>query len=215
MATRQGILGRKVGMTRYFAESGTMVPVTVIEAGPCLVTQVKTPEHDGYAAVQIGFGESERLNSPERGHLKGLAPLRHLHELRTDDAPKYERGQRLDVSMFKAGDLVDVIGISKGKGFAGVVKRHHFGGGPITHGQSDRQRHPGAIASGTTPGNVIKGLRMAGRMGGERVTVQNLRVEMVDPERNLLVLRGGVPGTLDGILFIRKGLKTREARKRR
>jgi large subunit ribosomal protein L3 len=127
----------------------------------------------------MGFEESKRLNGPQRGHLKGLPNLRHLHELRTDDASRYERGQRLDVTMFKPGDVVDVIGISKGKGFAGVMKRHGFGGGPITHGQSDRQRHPGAIASGTTPGNIIKGLRMAGRMGGERVTVLNLRVEMV------------------------------------
>ena len=215
MATRQGILGRKLGMTRRFAEDGTVVSVTIIEAGPCFVTQVKLAESDGYAAIQMGYVEGKRLNSPERGHLKGLPNLRHLQEMRTDDAGRYERGQRLDVGMFKPGDVVDVIGISKGKGFAGVVKRHGFGGGPITHGQSDRQRHPGAIASGTTPGNIIKGLRMAGRMGNERVTVHNLRVEMVDPERNLLVLRGGVPGATDGILFIRKGLKTREARKRR
>jgi large subunit ribosomal protein L3 len=215
MPTRQGILGRKVGMTRHFAADGTVVPVTAIEAGPCLVTQVKTPERDGYAAIQMGFQESKRLNEPERGHLKGLPPLRNLVELRTDDAGEYERGQRLDVGMFKPGDRVDVIGVSKGRGFAGVVKRHGFRGGPTTHGQSDRLRHPGAIASGTTPGNVIKGLRMAGRMGGERVTVHSLRVEMVDPERNLLVLRGGVPGAAGGILFIRKGLKTREVRKRR
>ncbi len=215
MPTRQGLMGRKVGMTRHFTEDGTVVPVTVVEAGPCLVTQVKSPEHDGYAAVQIGFEESKRLNNPQRGHLKGLAPMRHLQELRTDDAAKYERGQRLDVSMFKVGDLVDVVGTSKGKGFAGVVKRHGFHGGPKTHGQSDRQRHPGAIASGTTPGNIVKGLRMAGRMGTDRVTVHNLRVEMVDPERNLLALRGAVPGWMNGILFIRKGLKTRESRKRR
>ncbi len=202
-------------MTRYFAETGTVAPVTVIEAGPCLVTQVRSPERDGYAAIQIGFEETKRLNSPQRGHLKGLPPMRYLQELRTDDAGRYERGQRLDVTMFKVGDLVDVIGTSKGKGFAGVVKRHGFRGGPRTHGQSDRLRHPGAIASGTTPGNIVKGLRMAGRMGGDRVTVHNLRVELVDPQRNLLVLRGGVPGAVDGILFIRKGLKTREARKRR
>lgn len=214
MPKRQGILGRKIGMTRHFAEDGTVVPVTVVAAGPCLVTQVRTPQRDGYSAIQIGFEESKRLTDPERGHLKGLPSLRHLRELRTDDAAQYERGQQLDVSMFKVGDLVDVIGTSKGKGFAGVVKRHGFGGGPRTHGQSDRQRHPGAIASGTTPGNIIKGLRMAGRMGGERVTVQGLRVEMVDAERNLLLLRGAVPGAVNGILFIRKGLKTREKRKK-
>lgn len=201
-------------MTRHFAEDGTVVPVTVIEAGPCTVTQVKTPERDGYSAIQIGFEESKRLNNPERGHLKNLPPLRHLREVRTDDAGNYERGQRLDVSMFKPGDKVDVIGTSKGRGYAGVMKRHGFGGGPTTHGQSDRQRHPGAISAGTTPGTVIKGLRMAGQMGAERVTVQNLRVEMVDPERNLLVLRGAVPGAVNGLLFVRKGVKTREARKR-
>lgn len=215
MPTRQGILGRKVGMTRHFAENGLVVPVTVIEAGPCVVTQVKTPEKDGYSAIQLGFEEAKRLTQPEKGHLKGLPQLRHLQELRTDDATAYERGQRIDVSLFKPGDLVDVIGTSKGKGTAGVMKRHHFGGGPRTHGQSDRQRHPGSIGSGTTPGNLVKGLRMAGRMGAERVTVHNLRVELVDPERNLLALRGAVPGGANGILFIRKGLKTREARKRR
>ncbi len=201
-------------MTRHFAEDGTAAPVTVIEAGPCFVTQIKSRERDGYAAIQIGFEESKRLNSPERGHLKGLPALRHLREVRTDDAEGYQRGQRIDVSMFKPGDIVDVIGVSKGRGYAGVMKRHGFGGGPITHGQSDRQRHPGAIASGTTPGNIIKGLRMAGQMGAERVTVQNLRVEMVDPERNLLVVRGAVPGAADGLLFIRKGVKTRQPRKR-
>lgn len=215
MPTRLGILGRKMGMTRHFAADGTVVPVTAIEAGPCLVTQVKTPERDGYAAIQIGFQEAKRLNQPERGHLKGLSPLRKLVELRTDDASQYERGQRLDVSMFKPGDVVDVIGISKGRGTAGVMKRHGFGGGPRTHGQSDRQRAPGAIAAGTTPGLVMKGKPMAGRMGCERVTVHSLRVELVDPDRNLLVVRGGVPGATNGILLIRKGLKTREARKRR
>jgi len=201
-------------MTRHFAEDGTVVPVTVIEAGPCFVTQVKSAERDGYAAIQIGYEESKRLNQPKLGHLKGLPPLRHLREVRTDDAANYERGQRLDVSMFKPGDVVDVIGTSKGRGFAGVVKRHGFGGGPITHGQSDRQRHPGAIASGTTPGNIIKGLRMAGHMGADRVTVQNLRVEVVDPERNLLLVRGAVPGAMGGLLYIRKGVKTRQARKK-
>lgn len=214
MARQQGILGRKLGMTRHFAEDGTVVAVTVIEAGPCTVTQVKSAERDGYAAIQIGFEESKRLNSPERGHLKGLPPLRHLREVRTDDAGSYERGQRLDVSMFKPGDRVDVIGTSKGRGFAGVVKRHGFGGGPVTHGQSDRLRAPGAISSGTTPGNIMKGMRMAGHMGAERVTAQNLRVEMVDPERNLLLVRGAVPGAISGLLFVRKGVKTREARKR-
>jgi large subunit ribosomal protein L3 len=215
MPTREGILGRKVGMTRYFADDGTSVGVTVVVAGPCSVTQVRSLEKDGYSAIQMGIEESKRLNEPEKGHLKDLPQYGILRELRTDDAAKYERGQKVDVSLFKVGDLVDVTGVSKGKGFAGVVKRHHFKGGPRTHGQSDRLRHPGAIASGTTPGNVIKGLRMAGHMGTDRVTTHNLRVELVDVERNLVALRGAVPGAANGVVFIRKGLKTREARKRR
>lgn len=208
---RKGILGKKVGMTQIFTESGEAVPVTVIEAGPCYVTQVKTVETDGYNAVQLGFEEvkPKRLTKPELGHLRknGLPPLRHLREIRTDDAASYEVGQIIDVSIFAEGERVDVTGTSKGRGFAGVVKRHGFGGGPKTHGQSDRHRAPGSIGATTTPGRVFKGLRMAGRMGGNRVTVQNLEVVRVDPERNLLVVKGAVPGARGGLLLIRSAVK--------
>jgi len=209
---RKGILGKKIGMTQIFTESGEAVPVTVIEAGPCYVTQVKTEETDGYNAVQLGFEEvkPKRLTKPELGHLQknNLPPLRHLREIRTDDAASYEVGQTIDVSIFEEGERVDVTGTSKGRGFAGVVKRHGFGGGPKTHGQSDRHRAPGSIGATSTPGRVFKGLRMAGRMGGERVTVQNLEVMQVDPERNLLVVKGAVPGARGGLLLIRSAVKT-------
>jgi len=207
----KGILGRKMGMTQIFDERGEIVPVTVIEAGPCFVTQVKTPERDGYAAVQLGFKEvkSKRLTKPQLEHLRKnqLPPLRHLQEVRVSDVSQYEEGQKIRVSIFDVGDRVDVIGISKGKGFAGVVKRHGFGGGPKTHGQSDRHRAPGAIGAGTTPGRILKGLRMAGRMGNARVTVQNLQVVLVDPERNLLAVKGAVPGAKNGLLIIKEARK--------
>jgi len=197
-------MGRKLGMTQVFSEDGNAVPVTVIEAGPCYVTQIKTAETDGYEAVQLGFGEAKRLNAPERGHLKGVPPLRHLREFKAEDIAELEVGQKIDVGLFEPGERVDVIGTSKGKGFAGVVKRHHFKGGPKTHGQSDRWRAPGSSGSTTTPGRVLKGTRRAGRMGGERVTVRNLEVVRVEPERNLLLLRGAVPGARTGLLLIRK-----------
>jgi large subunit ribosomal protein L3 len=171
------------------------------------VTQVKTVKNDGYNAIQIGFGAAKRANKPTQGHLRGLPPLRHLREVRTDDVARYEVGQKLDASLFKVGELVDVIGTSKGRGFAGVMKRHGFAGGPATHGQSDRQRAPGAIGASNTPGWVRKGMRMPGHMGSVRSTVQNLRVEMVDTERNLLAVRGGVPGAPTGLLYIRKARK--------
>jgi large subunit ribosomal protein L3 len=209
----KGILGRKVGMTQIFDERGEVVPVTVIEAGPCFVTQVKTLERDGYAAVQLGFKEvkPERLTRPQLKHLSKnqLPPLRYLREIRMSDVSQYEEGQKIRVSIFDVGDRVDVIGISKGKGFAGVVKRHGFGGGPKTHGQSDRQRAPGSIGAGTTPGRVHKGMRMAGRMGNARVTVQNLQVVLVDPERNLLAVKGAVPGARNGLLVVEEARKTR------
>ena len=200
----QGILGRKLGMTQVFGDDGNAVPVTVIEAGPCYVTQIKTTETDGYEAVQLGFSEARKLTAPERGHLKGLSPLRHLREFAAGDLGQGEVGQKIDVGLFEAGELVDVVGTSKGKGFAGVVKRHHFRGGPKTHGQSDRHRAPGSSGSTTTPGRVLKGTRRAGRMGGERVTVRNLEVVRVEPERNLLLVRGAVPGPKSGLLMIRK-----------
>jgi len=209
----KGILGRKVGMTQIFDERGEVIPVTVIEAGPCFVTQIKTPERDGYAAVQLGFKEvkPERLTRPQLKHLSKnqLPPLRYLREIRMSDVSQYEEGQKIRVSIFDVGDRVDVIGISKGKGFAGVVKRHGFGGGPKTHGQSDRQRAPGSIGAGTTPGRVHKGMRMAGRMGNARVTVQNLQVVLVDPERNLLAVAGAVPGARNGLLVVEEARKTR------
>jgi large subunit ribosomal protein L3 len=207
MATREGLLGRKIGMSRIFDDSGEVVPVTVIEAGPCYVTQIKTVDRDGYNAIQLGFGSDRRANKPTRGHLKGLPPLRHLKEVRTDDVTRYEVGQKLDAGLFKVGEKVDVIGTSKGRGFAGVMKRHGFAGGPATRGQSDRQRAPGAIGASNTPGWVRKGMRMPGHMGSRRATVQNLRVVMVDAERNLLALSGGVPGGPRGVLYIRKARK--------
>ncbi len=201
----KGIMGRKAGMTRVFDEGRGMIAVTVIQAGPCYVTQVKTADTDGYEAVQIGFEESSKLNKPERGHLqkKGLPPLRHLKEIRVGRAADVKVGDRIDVGIFKAGDRVTVTANSKGHGFAGVVKRHGFGGGPKTHGQSDRHRAPGSIGSGTTPGRVLKGTRMAGHQGDERVTVRNLRVVQVDPERNLLTVEGAVPGAVKSLVMIR------------
>lgn len=207
MATRKGILGRKVGMTRLFTESGEVVPVTVIQAGPCYVTQIKTVDKDGYNAVQIGYEQAKRLNGPQGGHLKGLPPLRHLREIRTDDLDIYERGQIIDVSIFQVGDRVDIIGTSKGKGFAGAVKRHSFRGGPKTHGQSDRHRAVGSIGAGSTPGRVLKGLRAPGHMGNRRVTVLNLEVVQVDAERNLLAVKGAVPGARRGLVIIRGAVK--------
>lgn len=215
MAKRQAILGKKVGMTQLFTETGEVVPVTVIEAGPCYVTQIKTEAMDGYNAIQIGFGHAKRLNKPQKGHLGELPPLRYLREIRTDDVDQYQVGQVIDVSLFEQGETVDVTGISKGKGFAGAMKRHHFGGGPITHGQSDRQRAVGSIGAGTTPGRVYKGLRRPGHMGNERVTVLNLKVVKVDPERNLLAVRGAIPGPKDGLVYVRKSAKTRVKRNRR
>lgn len=203
----EGILGRKAGMTQVFDETGLAVPVTVIEAGPCYVAQIKTLAKDGYEAVQLAFGHAKRLNEPEKGHLKKLPPLRYLREVRAADPSQLQVGQKIDVGIFKPGERVDVTGTSKGKGFAGVVKRHHFAGGPRTHGQSDRERAPGSVGATTTPGRVFKGLRMAGRMGHERVTTQNLRVVRVDPARNLLLVRGAVPGPQNSLLLIRKAIK--------
>src|SRR5579859_864768 len=168
-----GILGRKRGMTTVFTPEGTAVPVTVVEAGPCYVTQLRTPDNEGYSAVQVGFEETKRLTKPERGHLKGLPSLRHLREFRLDGESVPAVGEKIDVGIFQAGDIVDVIGTSKGKGFAGVVKRHHFAGGPKTHGQSDRHRAPGSVGATTTPGRVFKDMKMAGHMGNRRVTTKN------------------------------------------
>jgi large subunit ribosomal protein L3 len=205
----EGLLGRKLGMSQVFDEHGAVKAVTAIQAGPCTVTQVKTPERDGYSAIQIGFEDAKKLNKPEAGHLEkaNVQPLRHLREVRLDGPPSYEVGQQIDVSLFAAGDIVDAVGTSKGKGYAGGVKRHHFRGGPKTHGQSDRYRAPGSIGATTTPGRVYKGTRMAGHLGSDRVTVQNLKVVEVDPDRNLLLVEGSVPGATNGLLFIRKAVK--------
>ena len=211
----RALIGRKLGMTQVFEAGGIATGVTIIEAGPCIVTQVKSVENDGYRGVQLGWEtvEEDRLTQPERGHLrkKKLPLVRHLREVPVaadGDDPKL--GDRLDVTMFAAGETIDIIGTSKGKGFAGVMKRHNFRGGKRTHGQSDRQRHPGSIGPGSTPGRVFKGTRMAGRMGNERVTVQNLRIVSVDNERNLILVKGAVPGPTNGMVIVRKAVKAKK-----
>ncbi len=205
-----GLLGRKVGMLQVFTEKGEVVPVTVISAGPCVVTQIRTAEHDGYNAVQIGFEqvEARKLTRPQIGHLKPAGTLvRILREFSADDPTVHTVGEVLNVDLFKSGQKVDVSGNSKGRGFAGVVKRHGFRGGPKTHGQSDRHRAPGSIGAGNAPGRVWKGQKMAGRMGGKRVTVQSLEVVEVLPEKNLILVKGSVPGARNGLLQIRKAVK--------
>jgi len=198
-----GILGKKIGMTQLYRENRE-IAVTAIEAGPCCVIQVKTAERDDYDAVQIGFGESKRLNKPEKGHLKGNGNYRYLRELKVEDVKNYQVGQKIEVGIFKSGDLVHIEGISKGKGFAGGVKRHHFRGGPKTHGQSDRHRAPGSVGSTTTPGRVFKGLRMAGHLGASKVTSRNLQVVEVDAAKNILLLKGAVPGAKGSLILIEK-----------
>jgi large subunit ribosomal protein L3 len=210
---RKGLLGKKIGMTRLFTESGEVAPVTLIEAGPCHVTQIKTVDTDGYNAIQIGYGQAKRLNKPARGHLGDAPPLRHLREIRTDDVEQYQVGQVINVDLFEPGDRVDVVGTSKGKGFAGGVKRHGFRGGPKTHGQSDRQRAVGSIGSGTTPGRVFKGMKGPGHMGHRRVTTMNLEVVKVDVARNLIAVRGAVPGWRTGLVLIRDAVKAGPIRK--
>jgi len=205
----KGLIGKKIGMTQIFDEQGVAQPVTIIEAGPCFVTQVRNPEKDGYSAIQLGFGEvhPKRLTAGELGHLNtnGLAPMRFLREFRSKESVNV--GDKLTVEVFAVGDRVDVVGTSKGKGFAGSVKRHHFAGGKKTHGQSDRHRAPGSRSSGTTPGRVYKGARGAGHMGTDRVTVQALRIVMVDAERNLLGIKGAVPGGKGGLVLIKEARK--------
>ena len=200
----QGFLGKKIGMTQIFREDGRVVPVTVIEAGPCVVTQVKTLESDGYEAVQLGFGDVKRRNKPQAGHLKNSKLSRYLREVSTDDTSEFEVGQTIGVDIFEAGEKIDVVGKSKGRGFAGVMKRWNFGGGPRTHGQSDRARAPGSIGGGTTPGKVYKGLKMAGHMGNRRITVKGLEIVEIDFERNLLLVKGGIPGATNSLVQIRR-----------
>jgi large subunit ribosomal protein L3 len=198
------LFGRKLGMTQVFSTGGEARGVTVVEAGPCTVVQIKTKENDGYDAIQLGFGQRKRVNEPMKGHLKKLGDFRYLREVRVADPNEYEIGQKLGADVFEEGDIVHVVGKSKGRGFAGGVKRHHFAGGPKTHGQSDRHRAPGSIGSGTTPGRVRKGLRMAGHMGDERVTVKNLRVFEINPDRGVILIEGSVPGAINGVVRITK-----------
>ncbi|HEX2915071.1 MAG TPA: 50S ribosomal protein L3 [Chloroflexia bacterium] len=214
------ILGKKLGMTQVFDEKGAVIPVTVIQAGPCRVTQVRSSDKDGYEAVQIGFEETSRLKKPQLGHQKDLVRkvedgkrtkefgLKYLREFKNTDGNALNLGDTITADLiFKNGDVVDVTGTSKGKGFAGVMKRHNFRGGPRTHGQSDRSRAPGSIGSGTTPGRVVKGLRMAGHMGNVRVTTQNLKIVRVDAEKNLVLIKGAVPGANGGLVTIRRAVK--------
>jgi large subunit ribosomal protein L3 len=198
-----GVLGRKVGMTSVFAEDGTLVPVSVLSVEPNTVTALRTPDTDGYSAVQLGAGTVKKLTKPRQGQLKDLPKVRDAREFRVDDVAGYEVGQVVDVSLFAAGDEVDVTGVSKGKGFAGTIKRHHFRRGPETHG-SDSHRQPGSIGAGTYPGKVFKGTPMAGRMGNERITTKKLTVVRSDAERNLLLVRGSVPGARNGLVMVRK-----------
>jgi len=202
-----GIIGKKIGMSQVFNDSGKAEAVTVIEAGPCLVTQIKTTAKEGYDALQLGFGTAKKISKAEQGHLKELGKLRELREFRTDGTADVKVGDKVDVSVFKSGDFVNIIGISKGKGFAGVVKRHGFHGGPKTHGQTDRHRAPGAIGATTSPGRVLKGMRMAGHMGHEQITQKGLKVYKTDPEHNLLLVQGAVPGNKSGLLLISKSTK--------
>ncbi len=211
----KGLLGTKLGMTQVFDEQGHIVPVTVVLAGPCTVAQVKTPERDGYAAVQLAFGEikPKRVNKPLKGHFAkgGAEPRRHLVELRTADAGDYSAGQELKPGeVFSQGERVDVIGVSKGKGFAGVMKRHGFKGLGASHGTERKHRSPGSVGACATPGRVFKGLRMAGHMGHERVTVLNLQVASIDAERNLVLVRGAVPGPKGGLVMVRSAVKAGE-----
>jgi large subunit ribosomal protein L3 len=208
----KGILGSKLGMTQVWDENNRVVPVTVVQAGPCVVTQVRTPDKDGYSAVQLGYGaiDPRKVNKPLTGHFEkaGAAPRRNLVELRTTDAAEYELGSDVTVDAFEAGQLVDVTGTTKGKGFAGVMKRHGFHGLRASHGVERKHRSPGSIGGCATPGRVFKGLKMAGRMGGARFTVQNLTVHAVDLENNLLLIKGAVPGPKGGLVLVRAAAKT-------
>jgi len=208
-----GLLGRKLGMTTVFNERGEAVPVTVIEAGPNHVLNVRTKDRDGYEAVQVGFGDvnPKRLTKPVLGQMKGAGvSVRYIREMLADNIDDHKVGDTIDVDLFNPNDLVDVTGWSKGRGFAGVVKRYNFRGGPRTHGQSDRERAPGSLGAGTSPGKVWKGKRMPGRMGNDRKTVQRLRVVRVDGDRHLLLIRGSVPGAKNGLVYVRRTVKPKK-----
>ncbi len=211
----KGVLGEKLGMTQVWDENNRVIPVTVVKAGPCVVTQVRTPETDGYSAVQIAFGaiDPRKVTKPQAGHFAkaGVTPRRHVAEIRTDDASEYTLGQELGADTFETGQVVDVVGTTKGKGFAGVMKRHGFGGLRASHGVQRKHRSPGSIGGCATPGRVFKGMRMAGRMGGARQTTQNLLVAGVDTERGLLLIKGAVPGPKGGLVFVRTAAKEAQA----
>jgi large subunit ribosomal protein L3 len=210
MAETKGILGRKIGMTQVFDDEGRAVPVTVVEAGPCRVTQLKTVQGDGYTAVQLAFGEAKRTNKPLAGHLakSGVGGARHLVELRVEDLSEFALGDEIKADVFESGELVDVIGVTKGKGFAGGMKRHNFKGLSASHGTQAKHRSPGSIGACATPARVFKGTRMAGHMGHVRVTTLNLRVIKADPERNLLLIRGAIPGPKGGLLMVRSSIRS-------
>jgi large subunit ribosomal protein L3 len=207
----KGLIGKKVGMTQLFDDAGNLIPVTLIEAGPCYVTQVRNPGRDHYSAVQLGFGEikPKRLTGGQLGHLKrnDLPPLRFLREFRVSKTDEIKEGDKLTVEVFTVGDRVDVVGVSKGKGFAGGIKRHGFARQPKTHGQSDRERAPGSHGATSTPGRVFKGSRGPGHMGSAKVSAQNVRIEFVDLEKNLLAVRGSVPGARGGVVVIKEARK--------
>jgi large subunit ribosomal protein L3 len=211
----KGILGAKLGMTQVW-DNGRVIPVTVVQAGPCVVTQVRTPDHDGYAAVQLAYGaiNPRKVNKPEAGHFakSGSAPRRHLVELRTTDASEYTLGQEVTAETFEAGQAIDVTGKTKGKGFAGVMKRHGFHGLRASHGVERKHRSPGSIGACATPGRVFKGVRMAGRMGGVRYTAQGLTIQAVDLDQNLILVRGAIPGPKGGLVLIRTAAKGKKAK---
>src|SRR5256885_3892890 len=208
---RKGVLGEKLGMTQVFDDQGRMVPVTVVQAGPCVVTRIRTPDRDGYSAVQFGYGQIDprKVNKPRTGEFEkaGVTPRRHLVELRTEDAGEYELGQEITAAVFEPGQLVDVTGRSKGKGTTGVMKRHGFGGLGASHRTQRQNRSPGSIGGCATPGRVFKGLRMAGRSGNARVTIQNLTVHAVDEAKGLLLIKGAIPGPNGGLLLVRSAVK--------
>ena len=207
----KGILGEKLGMTQVWDENNKVVPVTVVKAGPCVVTQVRTPDTEGYSAVQIAIGaiDPRKVTKPAAGHFAkaGVTPRRHIAEIRTDDASEYTLGQEIGAETFAPGQVVDVVGTTKGKGFAGVMKRHGFHGLRASHGVERKHRSPGSIGGCSTPGRVFKGMRMAGRMGNERQTTLNLKVQAVDAERGLLLIKGAVPGPKGGLVFVRTAVK--------
>jgi large subunit ribosomal protein L3 len=211
----KGVLGEKLGMTQVWDDNNKVVPVTVVKAGPCVVTQVRSPETDGYSAVQIAFGaiDPRKVNKPDAGHFAkaGVTPRRHLVEIRTDDATEYTLGQEIGTDVFAPGQMVDVVGTTKGKGFAGVMKRHRFHGLKASHGVQRKHRSPGSIGGCATPGRVFKGMKMAGRMGGVRQTTQNLVVQGIDAERGLLLIKGAIPGPKGGLVFVRTAVKEDQA----